>query len=165
MKGIFISVTVFTMISLLACGHKKSEQENTPHSPTLAAHQPPNAMKQVISIVEIPVTDFARAVKFYETILDVHIEEVDMADTHLGVLPGAEGTAQVVLIKGDDYTPTSNGSIIYLNAGHDLQPMLDNIVGHGGQVIVPKTEISPEMGFFALFTDTEGNRMGLHSSQ
>lgn len=26
-----------------------------------------------------------------------------------------------------------------------------------------KKEIDPEMGFFALFIDTEGNKLGLHS--
>ena len=30
--------------------------------------------------------------------------------------------------------------------------------------MVPKTEISAEMSFFALFIDTEGNKLGLHSS-
>jgi hypothetical protein len=30
-------------------------------------------------------------------------------------------------------------------------------------IIVPKTEISPEYGFMAVFIDSEGNRIGLHS--
>jgi predicted enzyme related to lactoylglutathione lyase len=29
---------------------------------------------------------------------------------------------------------------------------------------VPKTEINPEIGYFALFIDPEGNKMGLHSA-
>jgi predicted enzyme related to lactoylglutathione lyase len=29
--------------------------------------------------------------------------------------------------------------------------------------MVPKTEISPEYGNMAVFIDTEGNRIGLHS--
>lgn len=28
---------------------------------------------------------------------------------------------------------------------------------------VPKTEVSPEIGFMAVLIDTEGNRVGLHS--
>jgi len=120
-------------------------------------------MKNLISIVEIPTTDFPRAVKFYQTILDISIEEVDMAGTQMGLLPGDEGTVNVALVKSNDYAPSSDGTVVYLNAGNDLQPTLDKIVLHGGQVIVPKTEISPEMGFFALFFDTEGNKLGLHS--
>lgn len=120
-------------------------------------------MNNFISIVEIPVTDFARAVKFYRAILDVSIEEVDMDGTQMGVLPSDGETVSVVLVKGNDYKPTMYGSVLYLNAGNDLQPMLDKVEQNGGQVIVPKSEISPEMGFFALFTDTEGNKLGLHS--
>ncbi len=121
-------------------------------------------MNNLISIVEIPVTDFSRAVKFYQTILGISIEEVDMAGTQMGVLPSNGKTVNVVLAKGNDYKPTTDGAVLYLNAGNDLQPMLDKIEKNGGQVIVPKTEISPEMGSFALFIDTEGNKLGLHSS-
>ena len=83
----------------------------------------------------------------------------------MGVLPNDEGTVNVVLVKGNDYKPTTDGAVLYLNAGNDLQPMLDKVAQNGGQVIVPKTEISPEMGYFALFIDTEGNKLGLHSAQ
>jgi uncharacterized protein len=104
-------------------------------------------MKNLISIVEIPTSDFSRAVTFYQKILGVNIEEVEMDGTLMGVLPSNGETVNVVLVKGDDYKPT-----------------LDEIEQNGGKVIVPKTEISPEMGFFALFIDTEGNKLGLHSS-
>lgn len=121
-------------------------------------------MSNLISIVEIPTTDFSRAVKFYQTILGVAIEEMKMDGNQMGVLPNEEGTVNVVLVKGNDYKPTTDGAVLYLNVGNDLQTMLDKVAKNGGQVIVPKTEISPEMGFFALFIDTEGNKLGLHSS-
>ena len=35
---------------------------------------------------------------------------------------------------------------------------------NGGKVILAKTQISPEMGYFALYMDSEGNKLGLHSS-
>ncbi|GGC43863.1 glyoxalase [Parapedobacter defluvii] len=121
-------------------------------------------MGNLISIVEIPTTDFARAVGFYQTILKVSIEVVEMDGTQMGVLPGDDETVHVVLVKGDDYKPTTDGAVVYLNAGNDLQPMLDKVEENGGQIIQPKTEISPEMGWFALFVDTEGNKLGLHST-
>jgi uncharacterized protein len=121
-------------------------------------------MKNLVSIVEIPTSDFSRAVKFYQSILDISIEEVDMDGTQMGILPGDEGNVNVVLVKGIDYKPTTDGTVLYFNAGNDLQPMLDKVGQNGGQIIVPKTEISPEMGYFALFIDTEGNKIGLHSS-
>lgn len=121
-------------------------------------------MKDLISIVEIPTSDFSRAVAFYQNILNVAIEEVDMDGTQMGVLPGEAEAVNVVLVKGIDYKPTTDGAVVYLHAGMDLQPTLDKIAQFGGTVIVKKTEIAPEMGFFALFIDTEGNRLGLHSS-
>lgn len=123
-----------------------------------------NRMKNLISIVEIPVADFSRAVVFYQTILRVDIEEMEMDGVQMGILPSNGETVNVVLAKGTDYKPTTDGAVLYLNAGNDLQPALDKIEQNGGKVIVPKTEISPEMGFFALFIDTEGNKLGLHSA-
>ncbi len=149
------------VIGLSACNNVKSEQEKAENTQT----QRTNNMNNLISIVEIPTTDFPRAVKFYQTILGVAIEEVDMDGTQMGVLPSDGETINVVLVKGDDYKPTTDGAVLYLNAGDDLQPMLDNVEQNGGQVIVPKTEISPEIGYFALFIDTEGNKLGLHSVQ
>ncbi|MEJ7643114.1 MAG: VOC family protein [Chryseolinea sp.] len=122
-------------------------------------------MKNLISIVEIPTEDFTRAVGFYQSILNVAIEEVDMGGVRMGVLPSVEETVNVVLVKGEDYKPSFHGPLIYLNAGDDMEPILKKIQSNGGEVIVPKTEISPDMGFFALFTDTEGNKLGLHSSK
>lgn len=121
-------------------------------------------MKNLISIAEIPVTDFTRALNFYQAILDITIEEVDMDGVKMGILPNDEGTVNVVLAKGNDYKPTTDGPVLYLNAGKDLQPVLHKVETNGGKTIVPKTQISPEMGYFALFIDTEGNKLGLHSS-
>ena len=115
--------------------------------------------------VEVPTTDLDRAITFYQHILDIRIDEVDMGNTRMGVLPGANGAAAVVLVNGEGYVPTQTGTLAYLEAGDDLQPILDKVSKHGGQVILPKTEISPEMGYFALFTDTEGNKLGLHSTK
>jgi predicted enzyme related to lactoylglutathione lyase len=121
-------------------------------------------MKNLVSIIEIPVSDFQRALAFYQTTLEITIEEVDMAGTQMGILPGGGESVNVVLVKGGDYIPTTEGAVVYLNSGEDLNPTLEKIAQNGGTVIVPKTEISPEMGFFALFLDTEGNKLGLHSS-
>jgi len=119
-------------------------------------------MKNLISIVEIPTADFSKAVTFYQTILEVSIEKVQMEGIQMGVLPSNGETVNVVLVHGEDYKPTRDGTLIYFNAGDNLQNMLDKIAASGGEIILPKTEISPEMGFFALFIDTEGNKVGLH---
>jgi len=122
-----------------------------------------NNMKNLIKIEEIYTSDFSRAVTFYKAILGVDIEEIEMDGTKMGILPSDGETVNVALVHGNDYKPTAAGTVIYFNAGNDLQPTLDTIAPNGGKVIVAKTEISPEMGFFALFIDSEGNKIGLHS--
>lgn len=120
-------------------------------------------MRNLISIFEIPAADFSRAVKFYQAILDISIEEVDMDGILMGVFPGDEKSVSGAVIKGNDYRPSTDGVIIYLNGGNDLQVVLDKIEANKGKIIVPKTQINPEIGFYALFMDTEGNKLGLHS--
>ena len=39
---------------------------------------------------------------------------------------------------------------------------LDQIEGAGGRVLTPRTEIGPNMGAFAAFTDPVGNEFGLY---
>jgi len=120
-------------------------------------------MYNLVSIIEIPATNLNRAINFYSSVLGISIEVIEMGDVLMGILPNEEGTVNVVLAQGSDYNPTTSGCIVYLSGGEDLQPILDKIEPNGGSIIVPKTEISPEMGFFALFIDTEGNQLGLHS--
>ncbi|MBS0028298.1 VOC family protein [Chitinophaga sp. 22321] len=120
-------------------------------------------MKNFISIVEIPTDSFARAVKFYQYILNIQIQEIDMQGTPMGLFPDGEGTVNVALIKGASYKPSTEGTLAYFNGGDDLQNVLDKIESDGGKVVVPKTLIDAENGFFAMFIDSEGNKMGLHS--
>ncbi len=44
-----------------------------------------------------------------------------------------------------------------------MADVLDRILSEGGQIIMPKTLIAPEIGYMANFIDTEGNRIALHS--
>ena len=121
-------------------------------------------MKNLISIFEIPAKDFARAVNFYQTILDISIEEIDMDGVLMGLFPGDDNSVSGSVIKGSDYKPSADGVIIYLNGGENLQVVLDKVEANNGRIIIPKTQISPEAGFYALFIDTEGNKLGLHSA-
>ena len=160
MKRTILSAVMLIAIGFSACTDTETKKEKA----EIIQTQKANSMNNLISIVEIPVTDFSRAVKFYQAISGLAIEEMEMDGNQMGILPNEEGTVNVVLVKGKDYNPTADGAVIYLNAGSDLQAMLNKVEQNGGQVIFPKTEISPEMGYFALFIDTEGNKLGLHSS-
>ena len=92
---------------------------------------------------------------------------MDMADIKMCMFPVDDMMTQVggALVDSGGFHKASatDGPLIYLNANPDLQLVLDKVEAAGGTVTMPKTEISPEYGFMGLFTDTEGNRIGLHS--
>lgn len=124
-------------------------------------------VKNAVNWFEIPVTDFARAKKFYSTIFDFEMPEMTMAENLMGFLlydqeGGGVGGA---IVKGPGNKPSAEGALVYFNGGKDLNVVLGRVEKAGGKVIVPKTAITPEFGYFAIFTDTEGNRLGLHSQE
>lgn len=120
-------------------------------------------MQNMISWFEIPSDDFARAVGFYKGILGVEIQQIDMFETKMGMFPSDGENVSGAIVCGEDYKPSSDGVTVYLNGGENLQVILDKVEPNNGNVIVPKTQISEEMGYFAMFIDTEGNKVALHS--
>jgi predicted enzyme related to lactoylglutathione lyase len=66
------------------------------------------------------------------------------------------------IVQGDGYTPSTEGTVVYLNGGEDLALPLGKVEAAGGKVLSPKQGIG-ENGFMAFFQDTEGNKVGLHS--
>jgi len=120
-------------------------------------------MENLINWFEIPATDFNRAISFYKAILGVEIQETEMFGTKMGFFPSDGKNVSGAIVQGEDYKPSMNGVLAYLNGGNDLQIVLDKIEPNNGTVIVPKTQISPEMGYFGMFIDTEGNKIAVHS--
>ncbi|MBV7326958.1 VOC family protein [Chloroflexi bacterium TSY] len=120
-------------------------------------------MKNFVSIFEIPATEISRAVDFYQTILDIKIEKMDFPGMQMGLFPSEGQMTFGVIIQGEGYKPSANGVTIYLNGGDNLQVILDKVEKKGGKIVVPKTLHADESGYFAMFIDTEGNRIGLHS--
>lgn len=122
-------------------------------------------MNHAISIVEIPTSDFSRARRFYEAILNIKLEVVEMEGITMGLFPPTGDGISVQLIHGADYKPSNDGTVVYLNGGKDLQLVSDRIEANGGSIQTQKTAIAPDMGYYAIFNDTEGNKLGLHSDQ
>jgi predicted enzyme related to lactoylglutathione lyase len=125
-------------------------------------------MTNAISWFEIPAIDLNRAQKFYETLFGVQLIPMDMPNIKMRMFPiddpmtGIGGA--VVDTGGEFHKPSAtDGPLIYLNGNPDVQLVLDKVDAAGGKIMMPKTEISPEYGFMAVFIDTEGNRIGLHS--
>ena len=120
-------------------------------------------MENLINWIEIPVTDFNRAISFYKAILGLEIEETKMFGTKMGFFPTDGKNVSGAIVQSEDYKPSTKGIVAYLNGGKDLQIVLGKVESNKGTVIVPKTQISPEMGYFGMFVDTEGNKMAVHA--
>lgn len=86
-----------------------------------------------------------------------------MFGTKMGFFPSDGKNVTGAIVQGEDYKPSTDGVLAYLNGGNDLQLVLDKIEPSNGKVIVSKTQISPEMGYFGMFIDTEGNKIAVHS--
>jgi predicted enzyme related to lactoylglutathione lyase len=113
---------------------------------------------------EVPVNDIDRAKKFYEAVFKVDINVQDFGGTLMGWFPdrGDAPGAQGTLIKQDTYVPSQEGTLVYF-VSENVQDELDRLEAAGGTIYQEKTQISPEHGFMAVFIDTEGNRIALHS--
>ena len=124
-------------------------------------------MNNAISWFEIGTTDLDRAAKFYEIIFGVKLNPLDLPNIKMRMFPIDDmenGVGGAVVNSGGFHKPSAtDGPLIYLNGNPDLQNILDKVETAGGKIMVPKTLISPEYGFMAVFLDTEGNRIGLHS--
>jgi uncharacterized protein len=115
---------------------------------------------------EIPAADIIRAKKFYGTVFGVEMQDMgEMMGMKMVSFPGemGNGKASGALVEGPMHKPSQDGAVIYLNANPNMQATLDRIAPAGGKVVVPKTQISPEIGYMAFFIDSEGNKVALHS--
>lgn len=118
-----------------------------------------------INWFEIPATNIARAKKFYETIFEITMDEMEMPGMKYAMFPFNPMKAKVAggLAQSPMHQPGTTGAIIYLNANPDLQNVLNRVEAAGGKVTMPKTSIG-QNGFMAFFIDSEGNSMALHSN-
>jgi len=125
------------------------------------------AFSNAISWFEIPASELTRATKFYETIFGISLVPLDLPNIKMRMFPLEDMMSQVggaVVDSGGFHKPSStDGPLIYLNGNPDLQLVIDKVEAAGGKIMVPKTMISPEFGYMAVFIDTEGNRIGMHS--
>ncbi len=123
----------------------------------------------VVGWFEIPVLDMDRAVKFYETVFDFKLQREQMGDLDMAWFPfnmEAYGSAGSLALAPDFYKPSANGVMVYLTANSgNVSKELGRVETAGGKVTMEKKQISEEHGFMAVFIDSEGNRVALHSQE
>lgn len=116
--------------------------------------------------VEIPVKDIERAKQFYQAAFSLEPKETaedDVRRTCVLINTSDAGLPGTSLNQTKDFEPSNKGVLVYIDAGEDLTPQLDRIKAAGGTIDLPKTSMGGDTGNYALFTDTEGNRLALYS--
>lgn len=122
-------------------------------------------MVTTLNWFEIPASDFKRAKAFYAKVLDVQIQDDPNPNMQYAYLPSEtdKGGFGGAIAGGENYIPATTGTTVYLDGGNDLSAPLSRVESAGGTILLPKTAIGGNRGFIALFIDTEGNKVGLHS--
>jgi len=109
--------------------------------------------------LDIPVQDTDRAKKFYGDIFGWSFHEYTpvytLFDSHNPEFSLKGGLDKTIK------TPFSN-PFVHL-AVSDIESTLTKIKEAGGEILKPKFEIGPGIGFNGHFKDTEGNALGLYS--
>jgi predicted enzyme related to lactoylglutathione lyase len=125
-----------------------------PETPTVAL--------SALTWFEIPVADFDRARRFYETILETTLKEHQFGPGRIALFPYDENGVGGCLDEKSESRPSETGAVIYLPVHGRIDRALELVPAAGGRVAVPKNDI-PEVGSVAHVIDSEGNRVGLHS--
>jgi len=103
-----------------------------------------------------------RAQTFFEAVFKIEMDRHQRDSIEMAWFPmsgdatGAGGT----LAKGEGYTPSHEGSLVYITTP-DIDAALERVKKKGGKVLGEKTDIG-EYGYVAFFEDTEGNRVAMH---
>ena len=115
-----------------------------------------------INWFELPSNNFKRAVKFYGEVIGAELQLVENEHMQMAFFPTKDNGVGGCVTYGNGNKPHSEGALVYLNGGDDLADPLSRVEKAGGKMLMPKTAIG-ENGFMAIFLDTEGNRVALHS--
>ncbi|MCK4232834.1 VOC family protein [candidate division WOR-3 bacterium] len=115
-------------------------------------------MGNSICHIEIPCKDITRAKAFYGNIFDWVFEDHGETYAMFKAGEGVEGA----LDQRTENIPIGQGITLYIKVD-DIPKYLKKIEEAGCSVVKEKTEISKEFGYYALFTDSEGNILGLWS--
>lgn len=120
---------------------------------------------------ELPVTDMERAIGFYEYVFGVEMEcenKSTCADTVMIFFPHSISGKGVFgsLTKSPYMQPSVSGAMLYFSSTvDDVALELSRVEFAGGKILVQKTFIAEDIGYFGIVLDTEGNRIGIMSTK
>ena len=121
-----------------------------------------SVFKNFVTWFEIPAYNHYRSVAFFNYIYNIEMTSVELNGFAMGFFPADSGIGGAI-VTGPGCVPSEVGPLIYLNGSEDLNNVLFRVNEAGGRVVMEKTFLSETTGYFALFIDSEGNRLALHS--
>lgn len=138
------------------------------------------SIKQIIVWFEIPALDFKRAVTFYSKVFRFEINELVINDQNHGIFKFKDGQIKGAIVESKD--EIKGGTVLFFDGNPSMRELEKRIIENGGEVLVSKTLIKNQLtesgesilphnfidgkdvGYFAYFKDSEGNKMGLYSN-
>ena len=119
-------------------------------------------MKSLIAFFEIPVTDFCQSVNFYQAIFGVELMMAEYGHEKMACFV-QDGQTVGAISYAPDFKPSEHGVLIHFHC-EDMDRAIRQVLKQGGSIAIPKTKIQAEgKGYFAVFTDPAGNRVGLYA--
>lgn len=122
-------------------------------------------LQNPVNWFELYVQDMPRARAFYEAVLEVTLQPLEMPDIEMLGFPmdeegyGASGT----LIRVPGVPSGGTGTMVYFRCD-DCAVEESRVEAAGGTVERPKMSIG-DYGFVSVIKDPDGNVVGLHSMQ
>lgn len=113
--------------------------------------------------VEIPASDLARAITFYQQWLQVEMDEpIVLHECRMAYLPFADEAAgaSMALVQGANYLPSEQGARIYIGVD-DLDASLERALRAGAELRFGPADAGGWR--VAEIRDSEGNRIALQA--
>jgi hypothetical protein len=123
-------------------------------------------MKNLVTWVEISVVDLGRAIQFYSSVLDIKIEEQNVANfSKMAFFPFDGTNVSASLLEDDNFEihKAKNSVCAFFDVGEKLDVSLKEVKNNDGDVLTDKIKI--DSGTIVYIQDSEGNRLGLFSSE
>lgn len=112
---------------------------------------------------DIHVSNLENSKKFYEAVLDIKLTDLPPEWGNQSTFPFEDNgpNATGALVESENVSSNGNNTVIYF-ASEDCTTEQSRVESEGGKVIKPKMPIG-EFGFISVFSDLDGNIIGLHS--
>ena len=113
---------------------------------------------------DIPVSDMGRAIDFYWALTKQELIRLPVdEDKETALFAGGDGGSAGCLFASPEDQPSHHGSRVYFDANPSIGEWLSRVEPAGGRILVGRTSVGGDRGYFAYIEDTEGNRVGLHA--